>query len=102
MKTYRGTVTYEERDPWAIAVHHAEGASSFVRWQDGVVPEVGRNGFQPEELLELVADRLRVLNVRFPSRYNSLAITKIEEAILWLEERTRDRRARNVEGTHQP
>ena len=73
-----------------------------ITWQHGPVRSVGANGWQPEDVLELVAERLRGLNADHPCRENSLAITKIEEAILWLAERTRDRNARGVEGTDQP
>ena len=37
----------------------------------------------------------------FACRENSIAITKLEEALLWLNKRTQDRIARNVEGTSQ-
>ena len=73
-----------------------------ISWQSAPVPEVGRNGYQPQELLDLVDERLRELNAAVPSRETSLAITEIETAILWLDERTRNRVARGVEGTHQP
>jgi hypothetical protein len=35
---------------------------------------------------------------KFRCRENSLAITKLEEALMWLEKRTADREARKVEG----
>lgn len=37
---------------------------------------------------------------KFSCRENALAITKLEEALHWLEARTRSRVERNVEGTH--
>jgi len=40
-------------------------------------------------------------NGKFKCRENAIAITKIEEALLWLDRRTRDREARQVEGMHQ-
>lgn len=83
-------------------VHHGPRGTSDIYWQHGTVPEAGVNGFQPEELLELVAERLRDLVGTVPSRETSLAITNVEQAILWLEERTRDRRVRGVEGTNVP
>lgn len=36
----------------------------------------------------------------FRSRENSIAISKIEEALLWLRKRTMDRQLRGVEGTY--
>jgi hypothetical protein len=41
------------------------------------------------------------LQAKFPCRENALAITKLDEALLWLEKRTRDRVARGVEGKHE-
>ena len=103
--TRRGMEYHEVVGPPADAflewvVRH-DRQTSAIYWQSNVVSVVGRNGFQPQELLELVAERLRGLNAVVPSRETSLAITKIEEAILWLDERTRDRIARGVEGTHE-
>jgi hypothetical protein len=41
-------------------------------------------------------------NKKFACRENALAITKLEEALMWLEERTRGRVEREVEGTNTP
>ena len=49
----------------------------------------------------VLAHRIGVLNKKFPCRENLLAITKIEEASLWLGKRTADRIARGVEGEHK-
>lgn len=59
------------------------------------------NGTTLEEMLRVTIERLKDLNMRFPSRENSIAITKCEEALLWLNERTRERKARGVEGKHE-
>lgn len=67
-------------------------------FQHGPVKEVGVNGLTNEALLAVVVHRLQFLNKQFPCRENSLAITKLEEAMHWLEARTRDRLARQVEG----
>lgn len=72
---------------------HAE-----VLFQNGPVKEVGVNGLTNEALLALVLHRLRILNTNFPCRENSLAITNIEQGVMWLEQRTKDRAKRNVEG----
>lgn len=45
--------------------------------------------------VNLINDRLKVTAV------DALALTKMEEAKFWLQERTRDRMARGVEGTSQ-
>lgn len=56
------------------------------------------DGTTNEELLKVEIDRLRYLNIKFPCRENAIAITKLEEALMWLEKRTRDRVERGVEG----
>jgi hypothetical protein len=38
------------------------------------------------------------LNKNFPCRENSIAITRLEEALMWLDKRTANRDARGVEG----
>ena len=59
------------------------------------------NGTTNEEVIRCLLHRLNVLNDgKFFCRENSLAITRLEEALLWLERRTANRVARGVEGTH--
>ena len=72
-----------------------------LEFQNGPVKEAGVNGLTNEALLAVLAHRIGVLNKKFPCRENSLAITKIEEASLWLGKRTADRIARGVEGEHK-
>ena len=73
-----------------------------VKFQKGPVKENGVNGCHNEDLIAIVIDRLEHLNQgQFACRENSIAITKLEEALLWLNKRTQDRVKRGVEGTHQ-
>lgn len=58
------------------------------------------DGTTNEEVLKALIDRCKTLNARVPSREGSLAITKLQEALFWFEERTRERMARAVEGTN--
>jgi hypothetical protein len=60
-----------------------------------------KNGTTNEEVLEMMIDRLRFLSGVVPSRETSLAISKLQEALFWLNERTRDRETRGVEGTRR-
>lgn len=76
--------------------------SYHLTFQLGPVGESGVNGLQNEQLIAVLVHRLGVLNKAFPCRENSIAITKLEEARLWLEKRTADRKARGVEGFNQP
>ena len=69
-----------------------------VTWQDGTVPEVGVNGCQLQDVLEIAIERLRELNAQFPCRENSITLTKLEEAAMWQEKRTANRREQGVEG----
>lgn len=76
-----------------------------VRWQDGPLGRGAErtepNGAFVETVIAVAIDRLEYYNAgRFRCRENSLAITKLEEALHWLNHRTADREAREVEGTH--
>ena len=73
-----------------------------VKFQEGPIKENGVNGCHNEDLIAIVLDRLQCLNQGdFKCRENSIAITKLEEAMMWLNKRTADRKARGVEGTSQ-
>ena len=70
-----------------------------VHFQKGAMKEVGFNGVSDEALIAIVIDRLRGFQSgSFSCRENALALTKLEEAQMWLEARTKDRIARGVEG----
>jgi hypothetical protein len=61
-----------------------------------------QHGLFVESLLEAVANRLKAVNTgELATRETSVAITKIEEAIMWLEKRSNERKLRGVEGTYQ-
>lgn len=55
-------------------------------------------GLQSEQLLIALIDRHKKLNAKYPSREGALAITKMEEALHWLEARVRERIDRGVMG----
>ena len=63
--------------------------------------ETINDGTTNEEVLAVLIDRLNYLNSKFPCRENSIAITHIETALLWLNKRTADRLKRGVEGLHK-
>ena len=79
------------------------GISSFpIVFQNGPIQEAGFNGISQEALLAIVEDRLiGFQSGPYACRENAVALTKIQEAIMALLKRTRDRMARGVEGTHQ-
>jgi hypothetical protein len=71
-----------------------------IHFQEGPIAENGVNGITQEVLLEIVADRLRSFQAGpYACRENALALTKIEEAQMWLHSRTLKRMQRGVEGT---
>jgi hypothetical protein len=61
--------------------------------------ETVNDGTTNEEVLAVLIDRLRTMGEKLPCRENSIAITKCEEALMWLNKRTAERKARGVEGT---
>lgn len=72
-----------------------------VTFQNGPIGEAGVNGFSQEALLAIVEDRLKGFQSgQYACRENAVALTKIQEAMMWLQKRTRERMARGVEGTH--
>lgn len=73
-----------------------------INFQRGPIKENGVNGVQNEDLIATVIDRLQHFQKGpFACRENAIALTKLEEALLWLDKRTADRKDRNVEGTNQ-
>lgn len=60
--------------------------------------ETIKDGTTTEDVIEVLINRLTYLNGKFPCRENSIAITKLDEALMWLNKRTADRIKRNVEG----
>lgn len=84
------------------------GVGLQIDWQNG---PLGRgddrkapNGAFVETVLSAALQRIEWYQTasggKFKCRENAIAITKIEEALLWLDKRTREREARQVEGTH--
>lgn len=77
------------------------GEFGFIRFQSGPVGETGINGCHQEDLLAIVIHRLQCFQAGiFACRENALALTKLEEAMHWLNHRTESRRKRGVEGTN--
>jgi hypothetical protein len=71
-----------------------------IRFQNGPVQEAGFNGISNEALVAIVIDRMRGFQSgQFACRENENALTNLEQAMMWLQKRTRDRMARGVEGT---
>lgn len=81
------------------------GNGFAIGWQNG---PLGRgadredpNGAFVEDIIAAVIDRIEFYqSSKFDSVYNALALTYLRVAQDKLEDRTRDREARDVEGTH--
>ena len=82
------------------------GTGLAVDWQNG---PLGRgedrkepNGAFVETVIDAARQRIEFYQAsQFKCRENAIAITKLEEALLWLNKRTADREKRNVEGEHK-
>ena len=76
-----------------------DGKFGHIHFQNGPVGEKGVNGCYNEDLFVNVIYRLQYFqNGLYACRENALALTKIQEALHWLESRTKDRVERGVEG----
>lgn len=85
---------------YAVDVDGSENGMD-VLFQNGPIAEYGVNGVTQEVLIAICCDRLRSFQAGpFASRYNAIALTKLEEAQMWLQRRTLERMRRGVEGTN--
>lgn len=92
-------------EPGQGGAHHEYAISSGdtllckISFQNGPIKEFGVNGITQEVLLAVVIDRLRSFQAGpFSCRDNAVALTHCEDALMWLQRRTRDRIKRGVEG----
>lgn len=90
--TNPGTYQPQDAEPWLQ-----------IKWQCGPLQEVGVNGGSIEDVIDVLVERLEGFQKgSFKCRENALAITKLEEAKLWLLYRTFKRQAQGVEGRNLP
>lgn len=87
---------------------YVEGTGICIEWQDGPLgapDDPNRqepNGAFVETVIAAALQRIEYYNeTEFRCRENSLAITKLEEALHWLNARTNRRVSQGVEGTHK-
>lgn len=83
---------------YAIRTENAELLD--LKFQNGPVKSNGVNGITSEALLAILINRTTILNNNFPCEENRAAIHAMKTALELFEQRTRDRMARNVEGTN--
>ena len=90
-----------QRHTYRIQSNSHMGITYFT-FQEGAIQDVGVNGCQIEDLLQICIHRLQGFQKgAFPCRENALAITKLEEALMWLDKRRQDRQVRGVEGKEE-
>lgn len=85
-------------------VSHNSMQSTRISFQNGPINTDGNgvNGLTHEVLLAILADRLRGFQSgQYACKANACALTHIEEAQHWLQQRTLERMRRGVEGTHK-
>lgn len=71
-----------------------------IKFQQGPIKESGLNGMTQEVLLAIVKDRLESFQKGdHACELNEVALGHVNEALAALQQRTRDRIERNVEGT---
>lgn len=106
--TERVTKVYREKEssfraPHLFTVTSAEDDKTLavIHFQEGALNVAGVNGVMNEDLLVMILTRLQGFqDSEFACKENAMAITKIEEALLWLRKRTMGREKRGVLGTH--
>ena len=88
---------------YAIAPTTGNAIGIVIDFQNGPLQEtIHPNGVSNEALLAVVEDRLLGFQSgEYSCRENAVALTKLQECMMWLQKRTRDRIARGVEGTSQ-
>lgn len=80
----------------------ANGVGLVLTWQSGSVKEVGRNGIQIEDVIEVLIARLEIFQEStYRCKENGEAIEYLIAALETLQERTRNRIKRGVEGTSE-
>ena len=85
---------------WTAGDEERAKVLANIHFQEGPVKECGINGVTEEDLIAMVICRLQYFQLtEYSCRENSTAIRRLEEALYWLGERTRDRERRGVEGT---
>lgn len=81
------------------------GTGIYIEWQRGPLgrgeDRIEPNGAFVEGVIEGALQRIEhYQSGKFACRENAIAITKLEEALHWLNARTNRRESQGVEGTH--
>ena len=86
----------------SLDIHTVNRVVSVLNFQHDTIPNVGVVGWTNECLLAVISDRLKAFqNGGFPCDENYEALVRVDQALHILEQRTRDRKTRGVEGQHR-
>lgn len=95
---------YKYNAPHNYLIEETGGKNKLLanlHFQEGPIKECGINGVTDEDLILIVIDRFQHFQQsEYACRENAVAITKLEEALLWLSKRREERERRGVEGTN--
>ena len=91
-----GSTGYVQESGWPQV--HGQPSRVEFQIQSGPIKEFGVNGCQMDEVIAWAKEKIEGFNQAFPCRENSVVITKLDEALMWLAKRKADREKRGVEG----
>ena len=88
-------------EPWGHVYNIGKGHTLVnLYFQAGPVKDKGVNGITNEALIAVLIHRIGVLNGTHPCEDNILALASLQRALQHLEDRTKNRIDRGVEGTN--
>ncbi len=94
-----GNASHKYEISWDNTPNYNEGI--VLSFQNGPIIEVGLNGISGEALLAILIDRLRGFQLGpYACEDNQSALECLDSALGYLQNRTKARIARGVEGTH--
>jgi hypothetical protein len=98
--------SFDGTNPQQLQFIEKENKTTFIEFYNGEGYNrdelvTVQDGTTNEEVIKVLIDRLQGLSKALPSRETSIAITKLEEALMWLEARIARRKAEGVYGTNK-
>lgn len=89
------------REEYPICIDHEKDMISF-KMLTKPASEGGNLALcQLTDLIEVALHMLKYLNEDYPCVENGTTITKLQEALMWQDSRTVNRKSRNVEGKYE-
>lgn len=94
------SINYNAPNRYIVVDVHTGQVLCTVDFQNGPTKEVALNGIFNEDLINMVLDRIKCFNSGdMACKENEEAITKLEEALMWLRHRSNRRKLENTYGT---